>query len=100
MNNTDIFNYNATLAEFIQLTEICGQNGLCLGTIYLIIAYIFCISFILTGTFCMCLTTLRDCFESCVNRYIIDTSTQFFPDPDNDRSRHHDAPPSYDSQIV
>jgi hypothetical protein len=36
MDNTEIFNYNSTLAEFMQITEICEQNSLCLGIIYII----------------------------------------------------------------
>jgi hypothetical protein len=36
MDNTEIFNYNSTLAEFMQITVICEQNSLCLGIIYII----------------------------------------------------------------
>jgi hypothetical protein len=96
MNNT---NMNSSLAELINITDICKQNINCLTVIYFSIAVIFIISFILVGTFFVFLTIIRDCLECRSYQNSLDTTAQFFPDPEYNMMRQSSAPPSYESQL-
>jgi hypothetical protein len=75
MNNT---NMNSSLAELINITDICKQNINCLTVIYFSIAVIFIISFILVGTFFVFLTIIRDSLECRSYQNSLDTTAQFF----------------------